>query len=150
MLNNRLATGVALLVWAAAACGSAKPSASASATPIPAPPAVAATGTAAGDFAAGGGYKLAGDTWFNSEAIKLDTETTLKIAWDYKGQGPFAIWLVNTAEEVLDPNYDRILITDAPGATSGSTEQNLIPGEYELEVELADGPWTVEIRPVSP
>jgi hypothetical protein len=92
--------------------------------------------------------KLAGDTWFNSEPIKLSADATLKITWDYTGSGPFAIWLVNTAEEVLDPAYDRILITDAAGATSGSSEHSLIAGEYELEVEMAEGPWTIEVQSI--
>jgi hypothetical protein len=147
VLNFKMVMAM-LAVFLAAACGASKTAVPATATNAP-PQATLAPATQDSSGAAAV-VELAGDTWFNSEAIKVSSDATLKITWNYSGQGPFALWLVNTAEEVLDPNYDRILIANAEGTSSGSVEHLLIPGEYEVQVEVADGPWTVDVRPIEP
>ena len=90
---------------------------------------------------------MSGDTYTTSDPFHIGSDTTLKITWNYKGSGPFALWLINVSEEVTDPRYDRMLITDVGGSPAGTATQAVIAGEYTLQVEQASGPWTVEIQP---
>jgi hypothetical protein len=89
--------------------------------------------------------KLSGDTFTTSDPIHIDAATTLAISWNYTGSGPFALWLINVGEEVSDPQYDRMLIVDVDGPPSGAAQQPVIAGDYAVQVEQAEGPWTVEV-----
>lgn len=129
----------------------ATPAASA-ATPAPgvaSPVSASATPSPAASAAPGEVVKLSGDTFLTSDPFRIDSDATLEITWNYTGTGPFALWLINMSEEVNDPRYDRMLITDVDGPPSGTAAQIVIPGDYVLQVEQADGPWTVNIK-VSP
>ena len=155
MKNLRLAP--VLLALLAAACQSTGPAptspaptslAPAATASEPAPPATSPSGAAeATDSPAGGAevVKLAGDTYMDSEVFSLDVETALQVKWEYTGAGFFALWILNAGEEVTDPAYDRILVTQSDGATSGSADYALVPGDYLMQIEQADGPWTVEV-----
>ena len=146
--------GLVLSVFASAACGSTPTAAPATATATLAPAAAASatsserpTALPASTVAAGEVVKLAGDSFTTSDPFHIGSDTTLEITWNYKGSGPFALWLINVSEEVTDPRYDRMLITDVGGAPAGTARQAVIAGDYTLQVEQASGPWTVEIKP---
>jgi hypothetical protein len=87
--------------------------------------------------------KFSGDDTGISEPFRLDVVSTVDISWEYSGSGDFALWLVNDTEELTDPSLFRILIKQAEGASTETAQYRLEPGDYHLEVELADGPWTV-------
>jgi hypothetical protein len=145
----KIVTIIASLSILLAACSSPTPS------PTPAP---TAAGTVSGPTqaaltplpavttAAGEVVKLSGDTFTTSDPFHIDGATTLEITWNYTGSGPFALWLINESEEVTDPQYDRMIITDVNGAPSGTAQQAVIAGDYAVQVEQADGPWTVDIK----
>jgi hypothetical protein len=137
---------------AAAACGG--PTA-ASPTPLSSPPVTDSSSTQAvltpipaAALGAGEVVKLSGDSFTTSDPFHIASDTVLEIAWNYTGSGPFALWLLNVSEEVTDPQYDRMLIADVDGPPSGSAQQLVIAGDYVVQVEQADGPWTVEINVV--
>jgi hypothetical protein len=137
-------TSLAILL-SAAACKSP------TATPTPAatvsgPGQATATPRPAVTAGPGEVVKLAGDTFTTSDPFHIDANTTLQITWNYTGSGPFALWLVNVSEEVTDPLYDRMIITDVDGPPSGTAQQAVIPGDYTVQVEQAEGPWTVDIN----
>jgi hypothetical protein len=90
---------------------------------------------------------LTGDSFATSDPVMLATATTLNVRWAYTGTAPFALWLINVSEVVSDPNFDRILVDDVTGPHAGSVQEKLIAGEWTLQVEQADGPWTVELKP---
>jgi hypothetical protein len=77
--------------------------------------------------------------------MTLATPTTLRVTWDHAGQGPFTVWLVNTAEEVLDPAADRIRLVDVEQPGAGSAVHRVDAGTYSVEVERAGGPWQVSV-----
>jgi hypothetical protein len=93
--------------------------------------------------------KFSGDTIGISEPFHLDVTSTVDITWEYAGSGPFALWLVNDTEELTDPSLFRVLIKQAEGASAETTQFRLEPGDYHLEVELAEGQWTVLARAVN-
>lgn len=138
------------ILLVAAACSSPAPQ--------PTAPAPTAAGTVSGPtqavltplpavtLAAGEVVKLAGDTFTTSDPFHIDADTTLEITWKYTGSGPFALWVINMSAEVTDPQYDRMIITDVDGAPAGTARQAVIVGDYAVQVEQADGPWTVEIK----
>jgi len=136
------------ILWAAAACGGSQ-----TATPVSTLPAadssptqVDLTANPAATVGAGEVVKLAGDTFTTSDPFHISSDTVLEITWNYTGSGPFALWLVNVSEEVTDPQYDRMLIADVDGPPAGATQQAVIAGDYVVQIEQADGPWTVEIK----
>ena len=136
------------ILWAAAACGG-----SPTATPVSTLPAADSsptqadlTANPAATVGAGEVVKLAGDTFTTSDPFHISSDTVLEITWNYTGSGPFALWLVNVSEEVTDPQYDRMLIADVDGPPAGATQQAVIAGDYVVQIEQADGPWTVEIK----
>jgi hypothetical protein len=90
--------------------------------------------------------KLSGDSFTTSDPFHIGSDTVLEITWNYSGNGPFALWVLNVSEEVTDPLYDRMLITDVDGPPAGTAQQAVIAGDYAVQVEQADGPWTVEIK----
>jgi hypothetical protein len=99
--------------------------------------------------AAGEVVKLAGDSFTTSDSYRFNADTTLDITWNYTGTAPFALWLVNVSEVVTDPNYDRILINDVTGPHAGSAQTKIIAGDWTVQVEQGEGPWTVEVKPES-
>lgn len=128
--------GLILLV---AACRSTQ------ATTVPisqAPPAATVMPT----LAPGELVKFSGDTFAASNAFQLAEKTMVEVSWQYAGTGPFAVWLVNDSENLEDPAFARILVKDAHGASSEAVQYELIAGEYTVEIEQADGPWTVRVR----
>jgi len=100
-------------------------------------------------IAAGEVVKLAGNSFTTSDTYRFGADTTLDITWAYTGTAPFALWLVNASDVVTDPNYDRILVDDVTGPNAGSAKTKIIAGDWQVEVEQAEGPWTVEFQPES-
>ena len=145
---------LSIIMFTAAACSSP--------TPLPTPTPTAATGTPPPAVSSPAGatstalaeptaergevVKLSGDTFMTSDPFHIDSDTILEITWDYAGSGPFALWLISVSEEVTDPQYDRMIIADVGGAPSGTAQQPVIAGDYAVQVEQADGPWTVTIK----
>ena len=99
--------------------------------------------------AAGEVVKLSGDSFATSDTYRFAADTTLEITWNYTGTAPFALWLVNVSDVVTDPNYDRVLIDDITGPHAGSTKTKIIAGDWTVQVEQGEGPWTVEFKPES-
>ncbi len=118
------------------------------AAPAATEPPAAATEAPAADatLAPGELVKFSGEGFAPSDTFHLDAQANVEIAWEYTGSTQFAMWLVNDTEELTDPSLFRVLIEDAPGSTSESAQFTLEPGDYHLEVEQADGPWTVTVR----
>jgi hypothetical protein len=136
---------------ATAACGGGP--AAASPTPISSLPATDSSPTQAvltpipaATMGAGEVVKLSGDSFTTSDPFHIGSDTVLEIAWNYTGSGPFALWLINVSEEVTDPQYDRMLIADVDSPPAGTAQQAVIAGDYVVQVEQAEGPWTVEIK----
>ena len=126
--------GIAILL-AAAACRPA--------TPAAAPP-TPTTGAAVTEPALPGQLvKFSGDDSAVSDPFHLEVAASVDISWQYSGSGPFALWLVNDTEDLADPSLFRTLIKQSGGASNEATQYRLDPGDYHLEVELADGQWTV-------
>jgi hypothetical protein len=124
---------------ATATASDTAPAPTASQTDSPTPPTPAAT------VGTGEVVKLSGDTYTTSDPFRFDADATLEITWNYTGTAPFALWLINASAEVNDPKYDRILVTDVTGPHSGTATVGIIAGDWTLQVEQADGPWTVVI-----
>lgn len=99
--------------------------------------------------AAGEVVKLFGNSFTTSDTYRFSADTTLDVSWVYTGTAPFALWLINVSENVTDPKYDRILIDDITGPHSGSAKEGIIAGDWTVQVEQAQGPWTVEFNPES-
>ena len=89
---------------------------------------------------------MSGDTFTTSDPFRFGADATLEITWNYTGTAPFALWLINVSVEVTDPKYDRILINDITGPHSGTATEGIIAGDWAVQVEQADGPWTVVIN----
>ena len=88
---------------------------------------------------------MSGDSYTTSDPFRFHADTALDVAWNYTGTAPFALWLVNVSEDVTDPRYDRILVDDVTGPHAGSAKTQIIAGDWTVQVEQAEGPWTVEI-----
>ncbi len=99
--------------------------------------------------AAGEVVKLSGNSFATSATYRFSADTTLGITWNYTGTAPFALWLVNVSDVVTDPNYDRVLINDITGPHTGSSKTKIIAGDWTVQVEQGEGPWTVEFKPES-
>jgi hypothetical protein len=142
-----ITTSLAIL-WAAAACGSSPTAAPVSTLPaaVSSPTQADLTANPAATVGAGEVVKLAGDTFTTSDPFHISSDTVLEITWNYTGSGPFALWLLNVSEEVTDPQYDRMLIADVDGPPAGAAQQAVIAGDYVVQIEQANGPWTVEIK----
>lgn len=146
----RIVTIIASLsiFWAAAACGDGGTATPVS-TPVPtvsSPTEAVLTPIPAAAVGAGEVVKLSGDTFTTSDPFHISADTTLEITWNYTGSGPFALWLLNVSEEVTDAQFDRMLIVDVDGPPAGTTRQAVIAGDYSVQIEQADGPWTVEVK----
>src|SRR5262249_38282728 len=98
---------------------------------------------------AGEVVKLAGDSFTTSDTYRFAADTTLDVSWTYTGTAPFALWLINASENVTDPNFDRILVDDITGPHTGTAKQKIIAGDWQVQVEQAEGPWTVQFTPES-
>jgi hypothetical protein len=165
MKTGKSMIGMGVLI-AAIACGTAPTAVPATAL-VPTNVAVTATGaaqtpgasaspTGAGitpdsvrTVAAGEVVKLFGNSFTTSDTYRFSADTTLDVSWVYTGTAPFALWLINVSENVTDPKYDRILIDDITGPHSGSAKEGIIAGDWTVQVEQAQGPWTVEFNPES-
>ena len=138
------------LCLAAAACSSPTSTAPTPASTLPAavssPTDAPLTSGPAITLGPGEVVKLSGDTFTTSDPFHIGSDTVLEITWNYSGSGPFALWVINVSEEVTDPQYDRMLIADVDSPPAGTSEQAVIAGDYAVQVEQADGPWTVEIK----
>ena len=99
--------------------------------------------------AAGEVVKLSGNSFATSDTYRFAADTTLDITWNYTGTAPFALWLVNVSDVVTDPNYDRVLINDVTGPHTGASKTKIIAGDWTVQVEQGEGPWTVEFKPES-
>jgi hypothetical protein len=99
--------------------------------------------------AAGEVVKWSGNSFATSDTYRFSADTTLDITWNYTGTASFALWLVNASDVVTDPNYDRILVDDVTGPHAGSAKTKIIAGDWTVQVEQAEGPWTVEFQPES-
>jgi len=119
------------------------------ANPTAAPTDLDITPGAIQTVAAGEVVKLAGNSFSTSDPYRFSADTTLDITWNYTGTAPFALWLVNASDVVTDPNFDRILVNDVTGPHSGSAPIKIIAGDWTVQVEQAEGPWTVEFKPES-
>jgi hypothetical protein len=91
--------------------------------------------------------KLSGDSFETSDIYRFGADTTLDITWNYTGTAPFALWLVNMSDVVTDPNYDRVLVNDITGPHAGTATTKIIAGDWAVQVEQGEGPWTVEFKP---
>ncbi len=98
---------------------------------------------------AGQMVKLSGNSFYTSDPFRLNNDTILDVSWNYTGTAPFALWLINASETVTDPNFDRILVVDITGPHTGSAKKKVIAGDWTIQVEQAEGPWTVEFQPES-
>lgn len=136
------------ILCAGAACGSSPTAAPVSTLPATdsSPTQADLTANPAATVGAGEVVKLSGDTFTTSDPFHISSDTVLEITWNYTGSGAFALWLVNVSEEVTDPQYDRMLIADVDGPPAGAAQQAVIAGDYVVQIEQADGPWTVEIK----
>ncbi len=148
MKTITIVTSLSILL-AAAACTSPTPSPTPSGT-ASGPTQAVLTPTPKVTAGPGEVVKLSGDSFTTSDPFHIDADTTLQITWNYSGSGPFALWLINVSEEVTDPDYDRMLIVDVDGEPAGTTQQAVIAGDYAVQVEQAEGPWTVEVNSAAP
>jgi ABC-type Fe3+-hydroxamate transport system substrate-binding protein len=61
--------------------------------------------------------------------------------YTYKGSGNFIINL----KKVNGASYDQYLIANIIGSGNSSKALNVQDGDYYLDVQIADGPWTVDV-----
>ena len=80
-----------------------------------------------------------------SDLFHLAVESTVEISWQYSGSGQFALWLINESEDLTDPSLARVLIRDTVGNSSEKVQYRLTPGDYYIQVEVADGPWMIQV-----
>ncbi len=141
----------AALLMAVAACRPPLPPAPTSdqaAQPQPAGATAAPATPAAAQPAAEGEelVKFSGAADAASNAFHLNADSPVEISWDYTGDGLFALWLVNDTEDLEDSSLYRVLIKESTGGSQESAQYTLSSGDYHLEVEMAGGPWTVQVK----
>ena len=110
------------------------------------PTAADITPAAVNTVGAGEVVKLSGNSFTTSDPLGFKADTTLEVTWNYTGTSPFALWLLNVSDIVTDPKYDRILVVDVSGPHSGTAKVGIIAGDWAVQVEQAEGPWTVEVK----
>ena len=110
------------------------------------PTAADITPAAVNTVGAGEVVKLSGNSFTTSDPLGFKADTTLEVTWNYTGTSPFALWLLNVSDIVTDPKYDRILVVDVSGPHSGTAKEGIIAGDWAVQVEQAEGPWTVEVK----
>ncbi len=88
---------------------------------------------------------------YASDTIHLARDTTLKVNWTQDSQGLFALWVIYDGEANLaDPSLNRILVENTTAPSTGSKQYQLPAGDWYLEVEDSQGPWTVVVADISP
>ncbi len=115
------------------------PAATAAPTPTPGPAPVELINAAAPS----GGYA--------SDTIHFAHDTTLRVDWTQDSHGLFALWVIYDGEANLaDPSLNRILVENTTAPSTGSKQYQPPAGDWYLEVEDSQGPWTVVVADISP
>lgn len=90
--------------------------------------------------------KAYGTKPYLSSKLTLDSETSIHITWTQSGKGLFAIWFIySSVPNLPDPTLYRILVENTTQPSQGSKTYLIPAGEWLLQVEQANGPWSVVV-----
>lgn len=85
-----------------------------------------------------------------SESLRLDSETTLRVHWEHYNEEFMQVFIVNTDPNQADPRYTRVAMALSGAPSFGYTDYTLITGEYRIEVLSDAGDWLVWVESITP
>ncbi len=132
-MRKRLITLTILILLVLSACGFMP----ATPTPLPTP-----TPTLAPNEL----IKAYGTKPYLSPKLTLAVETSITITWTQSSKGLFAIWFIYDSETNLpNPALHRTLVENTTQPSQGSKTYLIPAGDWLLQVEQANGPWSVVV-----
>jgi hypothetical protein len=157
-MKTRLALGIVLLL--AACSGPKTPTAvpTASAVNPTAPVATTVAGSATlppldltpSTPASGQVATLSGSAPATGVPFTITANSKLRVNWQQASTGDFVMAVTNTDASLAGTANGRVVFEDITGPSAMFSDYDFIPGNYQIVVESADGPWKVWVQYIGP
>ena len=90
--------------------------------------------------------RISGTGKFTSDPFQLSETTTLRVHWIQSSQVDFSLAVINKDPAFEYSSYGKVNFEMTMGPSASCGDYEFIPGEYQVLVETADGPWQIWVE----
>jgi hypothetical protein len=83
-----------------------------------------------------------------SAPFTVTATSMLRVNWRQASTGNFVLAVINTDPAQAGTANGRVVFESITGSSAMFSDYEFIPGQYEIAVEAADGPWKVWVENV--
>jgi len=120
-----------------AACSNSSSSADAGATAVPTLPPLAQPQVPVGEELINVSQTGPG----SSDVFTISQTTKVRVNWQQASNSEFSLVIVNEDPSQMGTPYGKVVFESTVGPNAMLADYELIPGQYRIVVERADGPW---------
>ena len=93
---------------------------------------------------------LSGNAPATGEPFTITANSNLRVNWQQASTGDFVLAITNTDPSQTDTANGQVVFESITGPSAMFSDYEFIPGQYQIVVESADGPWKVWVDYVGP
>ena len=93
---------------------------------------------------------LSGNAPVTGEPFTITANSNLRVNWQQASTGDFVLAITNTDPSQTGTEKGRVVFESITGPSAMFSDYEFIPGQYQIVVESADGPWKVWVDYVGP
>jgi len=90
--------------------------------------------------------RTSGSGTYTSEPFKLNEKTSLRLHWVQSSQSEFLMAITNLDSAMENTSYGKVNFALSVGPSASCGDYEFIPGDYQVLIEKADGPWEIWIE----
>ena len=86
----------------------------------------------------------------SSDTFTIPEKGLYRVNWQQASTGDFVLAITNTDPSQTGTENGRVVFESITGPSAMFSDYEFIPGQYQIVVESADGPWKVWVDYVGP
>jgi hypothetical protein len=92
---------------------------------------------------------LSGNSPVTGKPFTITANSILRVNWQQASTGDFVLAIINTDPSQAGTDNGRVVFESITGPSAMFSDYEFIPGNYQIAVESADGPWKVWVETVT-
>jgi hypothetical protein len=93
---------------------------------------------------------LSGSAPATGKPFTITANSLLRVNWQQASTGDFVLAVTNTDPSQAGTANGRVMFESITGPSAMFSDYEFIPGQYQIAVESADGPWKVWVEYIGP
>ena len=93
---------------------------------------------------------LSGNAPATGKPFTITANSNLRVNWQQASTGDFVLAITNNDPSQTGTENGRVVFESITGPSAMFSDYEFIPGQYQIVVESADGPWKVWVDYVGP